>query len=248
LRHRDEFLSIASHELRTPLTTIKAYVQLQERHLRQPAPDLPHLNSLTEQLMRQVRRLEELVIDLLDVTQLHQGHLTLHAEPVDLSLLAGEVLTRFEHAPERTARHRLRLVAPAPVVGIWDPARLDQVLTNLVSNAIKYSPEGGEVLVSVGDVGGRALVEVRDQGVGIAAVDLPRLFRPFARGTADRRAIPGVGLGLYIAAQIVERHGGRLTVASQPGEGSTFRLDLPSRPVGEAAEVAPGLASGGSHA
>jgi K+-sensing histidine kinase KdpD len=230
VRQREQFLAIASHELRTPLTTVKGYSQLLARQARQPALDREQVAGLAEQLQRQVARLEALVADLLDASHLQRGHLDLHPEPVDLVALARQVLDRFEYAPERTPRHVLALDAPAPVTGQWDAGRLDQVLTNLIANALKYSPLGGEVRVGVYRRGDWAELTVRDQGIGIPADEQATLFEPFARGQDARQYARGAGLGLYIAAQIVERHGGTVAVHSQPGAGSTFTVRLSLAP------------------
>jgi signal transduction histidine kinase len=233
VRTREEFLSVASHELRTPLTTIKGYVQAVGRLVRQPAPDVDQLKRYVAHLQVQVGRLEGLVLDLLDSSRIQQGRLDLRREQLDLAALAREVVERFQEAPERTPAHRLVLEAPAPVVGRWDPARLDQVLTNLLSNAFKYSPRGGTVRVAVVAAGGGAELRVSDEGIGIPAAEQGRLFQPFARGSATPRNIPGAGLGLYITAQIVARHGGRIAVDSQPGRGSAFTVWLPLAPPAE---------------
>jgi signal transduction histidine kinase len=112
-------------------------------------------------------------------------------------------------------------------VGNWDPGRIDQVLTNLISNAVKYSPDGGEVHVSVREVDDEVRVAVRDEGIGIAKRDQSEVFQPFRRLHADARVITGTGLGLYISSQIVARHGGSIDLVSRPGEGSTFTVHLP---------------------
>ena len=141
-------------------------------------------------LHTQVRRLEMLVSDLLDVSRLQQGRLELRPERVELGELARQVVARFEHAPHRTPRHALVVDAPAPVTGEWDAARLDQVLTNLVGNALKFSPTGGEVRVVVRQEGGEALLVVSDEGLGIGPDERATLFQPFQRGEATARAIP----------------------------------------------------------
>ena len=227
LRARDDFISIASHELRTPLTTIKIYGQMLERATRGPAVDPERVVHLTGELQGQIRRFEVLVSDLLDASRIQRDRIELRPELLDLSTLAATVLARFEHDPGRTARHRLTLDAPAPVTGRWDPDRLDQVITNLVSNALKYSPEGGEVRVRVTREGMEALLTVSDAGIGIAPEDQARLFEPFARAEASRDQFPGVGLGLYIVARVVAQHGGTTGVASALGRGATFSVRLP---------------------
>jgi signal transduction histidine kinase len=231
-RQREEFLSIASHELKTPLTSIKASAQLLNRWLRRPDIKPARLEALSEQMRAEIERLELLVTDLLDASRIQQGRLELRPEATDLAQLAADALARVEHAPERTALHTLALDAPEPVIGQWDPARLDQVLTNLLSNALKYSPAGGTVRVSVRrtEAGDTALLTVGDAGIGIAPDEQAQLFQPFARGATARQSIGGTGLGLYISAQIVEQHSGQIAVESAPGAGSTFTVRLPLTP------------------
>jgi PAS domain S-box-containing protein len=229
-QQKDDFIGAASHEFRTPLTALKGNAQLLARHLRQPTLDRDALAGLAGRLQQQLGRLETLVADLLDVSRLQQGGLELRPEPVDLAELARRALARGEEAPERTARHTVALDAPAPVVGRYDPARLEQVLTNLLSNALKYSPAGGEVRVGVRRDGAWAVLAVSDQGLGIAPEEQVALFRPFGRGASVGQSIPGIGLGLYISAQIVAQHGGTIGLQSTPGAGSTFTVRLPVRP------------------
>ena len=230
VRSREEFLSIASHELKTPLTILKASAQILSRQVLQSDLDRNRITGCAQRLQVQVDRLETLVADLLDASRLQQGHLELRPEPYDLRAIASEILARFQDAPERSEHHRLTLDAPAPVISLIDPARLDQVLTNLLSNALKYSPAGGEVRLAIHQCVDQALIAVSDQGIGITPTEQIRLFQPFSRGDSVR-GISGTGLGLYISRQIVERHGGTITVESQPGIGSTFTFRLPLAPV-----------------
>ena len=227
IRAREEFLSIASHELKTPLTTLKGSTQLLARQLRQPVLDRDRLQGYTQRFQQQLERMETLVADLLDASRVQQGRLELRREHCDLRALADEVLARFEHAAERTECHQLVLEAPEPVLVVVDPSRIDQVLVNLVSNALKYSPQGGEVRLGVAQQNGRVVITVRDQGVGISAADQEQLFHPFVRSEAIRGSVSGTGLGLYITRQIVEQHGGMITVESEPGRGSCFTIRLP---------------------
>lgn len=232
LRSRETFLSIASHELRTPLTTVKGFVQLLDRILQRPEADRTRVLSLTVDLQQQVRRLEDLVADLLDVSRLHAGQLPLRREQVDLVDVARLVLARFESDPETMGypgSTALVLWAPEPVIGVWDAGRLDQVLTNLVSNAVKFSPDGGQVEIRVTARDGAAEVMVRDEGPGIAPEEQEPIFEPFARGRAGE-TVGGTGLGLYVARQIVEQHGGTITVQSALGAGATFVIRLPLEP------------------
>ncbi|MBX6342462.1 MAG: HAMP domain-containing histidine kinase, partial [Thermomicrobiaceae bacterium] len=232
VRAREEFLSIASHELKTPLTTVKGYAQLLGRLLAHGDVDPRRFATAVERLTVQVGRLEELVNDLLDVSRIQQGRLQPQPERFDLTELAREVIERFEQSAERKPQHRLVFESDGPVVGLWDPSRIDQVITNLVSNALKYSPQGGEVRVRVRQVDHAAEIAVSDQGIGITPEERQRLFKPFARGDTARQQFGGAGLGLYITAQIVERHGGTIGVESEPGKGSTFTVRLPLAPPG----------------
>jgi signal transduction histidine kinase len=224
VRLREDFLSTAAHELKTPLTTVKITAQLLSRRLEQPTPEVEKLSGL---LHGQIGRLEELVSDLLDVSRIQQGRLQLQRERVDLAALAAEVVAQFEHAPERRPAHRLVVDTRGPVLGYWDRARLEQVLTNLISNALKYAPDGGTVRVEVRSKRARAALAVHDEGVGIDPIERDDLFQPFSRGASDSARAGGTGLGLYIARTVVEQHGGWISVDSTPGRGSSFSVSLP---------------------
>jgi signal transduction histidine kinase len=230
LRLQEEFISTASHELKTPLTTVKGYLQLINRQLYREDQSPARIGRFTREMEQQVRRLEDLVSDLLDVSRIQQGRVELRLEQFDLAELAANVLSRFEYAQERTAQHELLCEAPEPVEGIWDRGRVDQVLTNLISNAIKYSPDGGQVHVRVRRVGDVAQMTVRDTGIGITREERAKLFQPFVRGENVRREITGTGLGLYITRRIVQNHRGTISVKSEPGRGSTFTVRLPLNP------------------
>jgi signal transduction histidine kinase len=227
VRAREEFLSITSHELKTPLTAMKAATQLLERRLRAPAIDREASSTYTGMLLQQIDRLETLLRDLLEASRIQQGRLNLIPEPTELVQLAADVVSRFGLAPEAGVEHHLVVDAAEPVQGIWDPVRIDQVLTNLVSNAIKYSPQGGEIRLAVTREGAQAVVSIRDQGIGIPDAERTQLFQPFARGDSGRRHAGGSGLGLYITQTIVQLHGGTIAVESAPGVGTTFTLRLP---------------------
>jgi len=228
LRAREHFLSIASHELRTPLTAVKGQAQLVERFLARGQIDPERLSLAAARLSQAVYRLDLLVRDLVDVSRLQAGRLALRPETVDLVTLVRDVMGRVaeEEPPEALHPHRFVVEAPGPVIGSWDPARLDQVLANLIGNALKYSPEGGEIRVSVRARADTAELVVWDQGVGIDPADQHRLFQPFERGSGAE-AFEGTGLGLYIARQIVEQHAGELTFVSEVGRGSAFTVRLP---------------------
>jgi signal transduction histidine kinase len=231
-RIKDEFLSVASHELKTPLTPLLGLTQLMLRTLdrgRPPAPE--QLAANLRSIHRQALHMSELVNDLLDVSRIQTGRLELRPQPLDLIVLAAEVLERFQSLSAASDTRRLRLRSPVQsLTGAWDRARLDQVLTNLVSNAIKYSPAGSEVTLAVEPRGDAVRISVRDRGIGIPQHEQARLFEPFYRASnASIRNYAGVGLGLHITREIVARHGGTISVESEEGKGSTFIVDLPLR-------------------
>ncbi|HLK99410.1 MAG TPA: ATP-binding protein [Myxococcaceae bacterium] len=226
IRLRDEFLSIASHELKTPLTPLSLKLQMLGRELRKQ-PDSALKRSVEDYVAtgnRQVKKLSELVSDLLDVTRISGGKLRLEFEDVDLATLVREVVTRHEPEASRLGSTLERDIQ-GTVVGHWDRLRLEQVVTNLVDNAIKYGAgKPVRVRVQVGE--SRALLQVRDEGIGIAPEYLPRIFGRFERAVSERH-YGGLGLGLYITRTIVEAMGGHIGVESKPGEGSVFTVELP---------------------
>jgi signal transduction histidine kinase len=223
---RDDFLSVAGHELKTPLTALTLQVASLLRAYageRAPAPG-DAVGKLTR-IASTAARLERLVTELLDVSRITSGRLALERQHHDLVAIAREVVGRFA---EQAARDRtpIELIAPAALEGTWDGQRLDQVLTNLLSNALKYGP-GRPVRVRVAaDETRRARLSVEDEGIGIAPADQERIFDRFERAIPDRN-YGGLGLGLWIARQIVEAHGGQIRVQSAPGRGSTFEVLLP---------------------
>ena len=227
---RDEFLSIASHELRTPLTSLALQADsLRAAAARGLVPD--PLVHKTEVIRRNVERLSRLITNLLDISRIGEGRLALELEPVDLSDLVCEVAGRFEDELSR-AGSTLQLDVPGPVVGRWDRLRLDQVVTNLVANAVKYGP-GKPIEVRVRTDGDRVDLAVRDHGIGIPREAQQRIFERFERAVSDRH-FGGFGLGLWISRRIVESLGGTIGVESEPGQGATFTVELwrePRRPV-----------------
>ena len=235
LQAREEFVSVAAHELRTPLTTIKAFGQLLERDLRKVGAASPRADELMSGLRGQIDRLAALVEDLLDASRLGQ-QVELRRERVDLVGLVRQVLRRFEHDPTRTSAHTLVIDAPDEVIGEWDESRLEQLIVNLVSNALKYSPDGGEICLAIGESDGVVEFQVSDQGIGIPLDEQEGLFQPFARGSAAAHGFPGTGLGLYVAAQIAQRHGGTIAVRSAVGAGTTFIVSLPQVTPGSSRE------------
>jgi PAS domain S-box-containing protein len=236
-RQRSDFLSVASHELKTPLTPLSLGLQGLERRL---ARGQPVDAAMVQKSRRQVVRLTALIDYLLDLSRLESGRLELGRESFSLAELAEEVVDEFRGA---TQIHDMLCVVPAePVIVEGDRGRLEQVLVNLIQNAIKYSPRGGEVRVAVERVGDEAMVSVGDQGIGIPAEEQARLFERFFRArNAGPRNFGGLGIGLFVSHEIVARHGGRFEVESVPGRGSTFRFRVPLR--AQAREMRPAAAA-----
>ena len=223
---RAEFLTMAAHELRTPLTPLSMYLQNIERRLSRGLPVDPELAVKSR---RQVSRLAKLVEDLLDVSRLESGRLEIQRDRVHLDELIDEVVGDF-----RSASHGHEIVLlrpPHPLLVVGDRQRLEQVLVNLLQNAIKYSPQGGQVVVTVAREGDEALVSVADEGIGIPVDEQSRVFQRFFRArNAATRHFGGLGIGLFVSNEIVQRHGGRFMVESETGKGAVFSFTLPLLP------------------
>ncbi len=230
VRTREEFLSVASHELRTPLTPLKGFAALTLQRLEKStqAPDREWLLKALRSMSRQTERLARLVDDLLDTARIQGGRFELERQRVDLVPVLREVLERFELRGESGLRFEFQ-PPPGPVEGVWDAPRLDQVITNLLSNAVRYSPQGGTVRISLEESPTTVELRVRDEGIGIPPESVQGLFRPFARASnATSRHFGGLGLGLFICREIVERHGGEIWAESPgPQQGSSFHVRLP---------------------
>jgi signal transduction histidine kinase len=241
VRARDEFLSIASHELRTPLTAMQLQVQrLTGVRRRVPAvADADPLEGKLSVLERQMHRLDALVDALLDVARIRSGHLVLNVEEnVDLAKIVRDVVERFEGELARAACSiGLRGIAE-PVLGSWDAVRLDQVLSNLLANAVKYGA-GKPIEVAVEAEAGAVQLSVRDHGIGISRAKQAVIFDRFERAVPERE-YSGLGLGLWIVRTIVQAMNGQVSVASRPGEGATFRVLLQRQvtPAAASAELA----------
>jgi PAS domain S-box-containing protein len=222
---RDDFLSVASHELRTPLTSLKLEVANLSRIARRDgAEGATRLIAKVEKIDSQAARLHRLIDELLDVSRIASGRLELHVELVDLAQIVNDVGVRFTDEAARVGS-TLHVHAPKAVVGRWDKGRLDQVITNLVSNAIKYG-DCKPIDVGLDSAGDRAVITIRDRGMGIAPHDHERIFGRFERAASSRH-YGGIGLGLWIVKQIIDALGGTVSVESKPGTGSTFTVDLP---------------------
>lgn len=236
---RDEFLSIAAHELRTPLTAMMLHIQALGRGFRRKGPQgVSPETAITkiEAAERQLNRLAQLIEALLDVSRIASRRLKLDRQKVELGRVARDVAARFAEAAARDGG-AIDVEVESPAVGLWDPARVEQILTNLVANAVKYGP-GKPVTILVRRSGSSAELVVRDQGIGIAPESLERIFDRF------ERAVPavsygGLGLGLYITRQLVAAHGGTISVKSELGKGTELvvRLPIPEEISGSGAEL-----------
>ncbi|ATB47503.1 hybrid sensor histidine kinase/response regulator [Corallococcus macrosporus DSM 14697] len=228
VRARDEFLAIAAHELRTPLTALRLNLERVLHHLaRTPGDTLSRktIEASTAPALRQLVRLQQLLDTLLDVSRVGSRRLRLHLEMMDLAEAARDVAQRLA-MNARAAGVDLTLALPShPVLLAGDRLRLEQVISNLLTNAFRYG-EGKPVQLSVEAQADTLQLRVRDQGIGIAEQDQARIFNRFERA-ATSGGSDGLGLGLYIAREIVAAHEGTLTVESRPGAGSTFQVTLP---------------------
>lgn len=227
---KTEFVSTVSHDLRSPLTSILGYAQM----LKAIGPLDERQETFVERIIAGVNQITELISDLLDIGRIEAG-LDMEMVPCDIAAMAEEVTQQFQDAADQ--KHQSLTCQPSaePAVVLGNDLRLRQVINNLVSNAIKYTPEEGEIRLTVRQEDGTTLLSVEDTGIGIPPGDLPFIFDKFYRVESDETAdIQGTGLGLSICKSIVEKHGGRIWADSVPGQGSTFYVALPALPQVEA--------------
>ena len=224
LRARDRFLSIASHELKTPIASLRLSAESLS-HVRDSGRlDEKRLSAGLARIHTASERLGALVAELLDISRLTAGVLPIHLGPTDLVAVTTDVIERFADSGTGS---RIRLAAPPEAVVEADASRVDQVLTNLIDNALKYSEAPAEVEVSIVDVPGAIELTVADRGMGISDVTAQRMFEAFGRGDAVEH-VSGMGLGLHISQQIVALHGGTISAAQRTdGPGATFTVRLP---------------------
>lgn len=229
---RDELLAIVSHDLRNPLAAIRGNSQLIRRRIMHAnGQEMDKALAPVSRIDEATTRMSVLINDLLDFGRLQAGQsLTLQRKATDLVALARTVASEFQRTTER---HRIEVVTSlSRLVGTWDNVRLEQVLDNLMSNAIKYSPGGGKITMRISrepseDERMWAVLSVRDQGMGVSTEDIPHIFEWFRRATNASGRISGAGIGLASASYIVDQHGGTITVTSEPGKGADFTVKLP---------------------
>jgi PAS domain S-box-containing protein len=224
-RRKDDFISIASHELKTPVTSLKGFAQVLQRRLKRQ-DDEESLRFLAI-MDKQLNKLTKLINDLLDISKMRQGKLDYREEPFDLDALSQEIV---ENLQAGTSTHQLLIEGRTEAQVYGDRDRIGQVLINLLTNAIKYSPKADTVIVRVSKDHENAIVSVQDFGIGIAAAHHKQIFERFYQVTdPEEKTYPGLGMGLYICAEIIERHHGRIWVESRKDQGSTFSFTLPLR-------------------
>ncbi|MGX0890156.1 signal transduction histidine kinase [Pseudomonas sp. ADAK2 TE3594] len=227
VRMRDDFMSIVAHEVRTPLNGLILETQLRKMHLARnnaAAFTLDKMHAMVDRDERQIKSLIRLIEDMLDVSRIRTGKLSIRPSRLDLVQLVNNLLQNF--APQvEAAESSVTLTALQPVVGHWDEFRIEQVISNLLTNALRYGAKS-QIDVRVYNQDGQAQVEIQDRGIGISEEDQQRIFQQFERVSA-KAVVAGLGLGLFISEQIVAAHGGSITVESRIGEGALFRVCLP---------------------
>ncbi|MEW6761089.1 MAG: hybrid sensor histidine kinase/response regulator [Pseudomonadota bacterium] len=228
LRMRDEFMSLVAHELRTPLNTLFLEAQMRSLQLKRgtlASIQPEQFDAMIKRDERQIKAMIRLIDDMLDVSRMRSGQLSIRPAQVELMTLLERVVSDLSLQATATGC-KLSLQEHPPVQGCWDEFRIEQVVVNLLTNALRYG--GGQpVEVSVQYANDMVRIHVRDEGKGIAPQDLERIFEPYERGARNGEP-KGLGLGLYISRQLAVSHGGELRVTSKPGEGSTFTLSLPT--------------------
>lgn len=228
LRSRDDFLSIASHELKTPLTSLKLQSQIFQRAASKGQEHIYEKNNilqLIDRTSKHVNRLNRLVDDMLDVSRIRTGRLTLLKEEFDFCEMTREVLERIKEQFLNALYEPPEVNICEPIVGNWDRLRLEQVITNLITNAIRYG-EGQKIKINVESDPHLVRFMITDQGIGIDHRDTDKIFHRFERAISSNE-VSGLGLGLFISKQIILAHHGEIWVESNPGPGSTFIFEVP---------------------
>ena len=233
VRMRDDFMSMVAHELRTPLNTLFLEAQLRKMQLDRGNTaifDAAYLQKMVARDQRQIQSMVRLIDDMLDVSRIRSNRLSIRPSEVDLPALLQRVVGNLANQAA-SAGSTITLETGQAITGTWDEFRIEQVVINLLTNALRYG-KGKPVTVSAGPAEGGVRITVTDQGMGISAEDQRRIFEQFERA-AGNDGTGGLGLGLFITQQLVEAHGGRIGVQSEPGLGSTFTVTLPMSPPGE---------------
>jgi signal transduction histidine kinase len=224
-QQKDDFISIASHELRTPITSIKLYAEILEKHI-QTTNDIQG-KKYTSKINEQLKKLTELLNFLLDVSKIQSGKISLNYENANINNLITETVKVIQ--PTYKSH---KIVIRGKVKGkIWiDKARISEVVINLISNAVKYSPQANEIIITLTQTDKKITISIKDFGIGIPKEEQKRIFDRFYRTKViQQNQFPGIGLGLYIAYQIIKAHKGKMWVESENTKGSTFYFTLPGK-------------------
>ena len=235
IRMRDDFMSVVAHELLTPLNTLFLETQLRKVELDRGNTaifDAAYLQEMVTRDESQIQGITSLIDDMLDISRIRSNRLSIRPRQVELSALLARVVDNLSNQAA-AAGVQITLQADQPVTGFWDEFRIEQVLINLLTNTLRYG-NAQPVDVSLTPLADGVRIDVRDQGQGISAEDQERIFEQFERAV-ENESSGGLGLGLYISRQLVEAHGGTLSVQSQPGEGAVFTVTLPLTAPSEAA-------------
>jgi signal transduction histidine kinase len=222
-QRKDEFISMTSHELKTPVTSLKGFTQVLQRRLAKQG-DQQALHYLSR-MDAQLNKLTKLITELLDISRMQLGKLALELESFNLDTLIAETVENIQAA---TTTHRFIIEGKTDAHIVGDKDRLGQVFVNLLTNAVKYSPRADKVIVRLFRAQNQAIVSVQDFGIGIDEAHHQKIFERFYQVTnPEERTYPGLGIGLYISREVVERHSGHITIESRKGEGATFSVALP---------------------
>ena len=223
------FIDTLAHELKTPLTSIIAAAGLLAEELETTADK--SCQKLSQTIIQNANTLENRLAELMDIVKTGSGRLQLQLEPVDMkSLISGTCMQISPLLQNKEQNLKMNLPDSLPIIH-GDGPRLEQVMLNLMTNAHKFTPKGGHINLKVYQQDSGLVIEVQDDGIGIPEDKQASLFKPYSRIGSDRQSHPGLGLGLALAKQVVELHGGKIWVTSQPGKGSTFSFFLPRRAV-----------------
>lgn len=228
IRSRDQFLSIISHELKTPLTIMLLKIHSMKdnmQHVSVAHFSIQELMKVLENSEKQIKWLTVMINDLLDVSLITTGRMHLEREDTDLLSLTKQVKQSFSELI-KAGKYKIEIHANHAVVGKWDKSRIEQAITNLVSNAIKYG-EGKPISITISKSGGKGKFTIRDQGIGIPQQEQEIIFDLFKRASGAGKYHKGLGVGLFITAQIINMHGGKIKVSSAPARGTTFTVELP---------------------
>lgn len=222
-RRKDEFISMASHELKTPVTSLKGFANVLQRRLIKQGDEQGQ--QYLSRMDTQLNKLAKLINDLLDISKMQAGKLAYEVEQVDLDALVQETV---ENVQATTSTHQIFIEGKTEGHMLGDKDRVGQVFINLLTNAIKYSPQAEKVIVRLSREQEQAIVSVQDFGIGISTANYQKIFERFYQVTdPEEKTYPGLGLGLYISSEIIERHHGRIWVESSKGQGSIFSVALP---------------------